>query len=66
MKIINKERVMAQQHPSSEEMTLRDLIAQSYLKQGQEAFFHPIEDIIEAVYQASLKALREVDKDDGK
>ena len=62
----NKEVIMAQQHPSSEEMTLRDLIAQSYLKIGQQAFITPIETIIEAVYQASIKALRDVDKSDDK
>ncbi len=57
---------MAQQHPSSEDIELKETIKLAYQKYGQEAFFHPIEDIVDKVFEACKKWRDKSEADDGK
>jgi hypothetical protein len=57
---------MAQEHPSSEDIELKETIRLAYQKYGQEAFFHPIEDIVDKVFEACKKWRDKSEVDDGK
>jgi len=51
---------------SVEDVELKETIRLAYKKYGQEAFYHPLESIVEAVYQACLAWRDKHEKDDGK
>lgn len=49
-----------------EDAELKETIRLAYKKYGQEAFYHPLESIVESVYQACIKWRNKEDQDDGK
>lgn len=57
---------MAQEHPSSEDIELKQTIRLAYEEQGQEAFFHHIDDIVEKVFKACKEWIDNSEVDDGK
>jgi len=51
---------------SVEDVELKETIRLAYKKYGQEAFYHPLESIVESVYQACIEWRDKHEKDDGK
>ena len=51
---------------SVEDVELKETIRLAYKKYGQEAFYHPLESIVEAVFKACKEWRDKTEADDGK